>query len=65
MSPPPTGWRPPNVVEPAPPRTLPNQDHGRIDEDEAAARTLTHGVGILVGAILLIVFCALCARVAF
>lgn len=61
-TPPPTGWRPPYVVEPPPPRRLPVQDHARIDEEEARARTLTRGVGLVVLAILTIVLCALCGR---
>jgi len=65
MTPPPSGWRPPRVVAPADPRHLPRQDHNRIDDDEARARTLTNGVGILVGAILVIALCALCARAFF
>jgi hypothetical protein len=62
---PPAGWRPEHVVEPPPPRRLPAQDHGAIDEDEAKARTLTRGLGLLVGAVLLILLCALCGRVLF
>lgn len=62
---PPSGWRPEQVVEPLPPRRLPAQDHGAIDEDEAKARTLTRGLGLLVGAVLLILLCALCGRVLF
>jgi hypothetical protein len=52
-------------VQPAPPRRLPAQNHGAIDDDEAKARTLTRGLGLLVGAILLILLCALCGRVLF
>jgi hypothetical protein len=63
--PPPSGWRPEQVVEPPPPGRLPAQDHGAIDDQEAKARTLTRGLGLLVGAILLILLCALCGRVLF
>jgi hypothetical protein len=65
MSPPPSGWRPPRVFQLAEPRRLPAQDHARIDEEEARARTLTLGVGIVVGAVLLVTMCALCARLVF
>jgi hypothetical protein len=64
-TPPPTGWRPPHVVEPAPPRRLPAQDHDRIDAQEAQARTLSLGVAIVVGAVLVIVLCAVCGRTLF
>jgi len=60
--PPPSGWRTPRVVEPPAPRQLPIQDHQQLDEDEARARTLTQGIGIIAGAILLIVLFALCGR---
>jgi hypothetical protein len=50
------------VVAPPDPRHLPTQDHARIDDAEARARTLTNGVGILAGAIFVIALCALCAR---
>jgi hypothetical protein len=65
MSPPPSGWRPPRVFRLADPRRLPAQDHARIDEAEARARTVTLGVGIVVGAIFLVTMCALCARLVF
>jgi hypothetical protein len=65
MTPPPAGWRPPHIVQPVPPRNLPRQDHGAIDEQEARARTLTQGMAMVAGAILLIVLCALCGRALF
>jgi hypothetical protein len=49
----------------AEPRRLPVQDHARIDADEARARMVTMGVGIVAGAIFLVVMCALCARLVF
>jgi hypothetical protein len=64
-TPPPYGWQPERIVEPAPPRRLPAQDHTAIDAAEARARTLTYGVGVVVGAILLIVLCGLCGRALF
>jgi hypothetical protein len=64
-TPPPTGWRPPHVIQPAPPRRLPEQDHAAIDEDEARARTLTRGLAMVAGALLLVVLCSLCGRTLF
>jgi hypothetical protein len=63
--PPPPGWRPPVEYEPAPPRQLPEQDHTELDTAEQSARTITLGVGLAVGAIVLIVVCVLCSRVLF
>jgi len=64
-NPPPPNWRPPLVAEPVPPGALPEQDHDRIDVEEQAARTLTTGVGLVVGAILLVLLLILCARAVF
>jgi len=61
-NPPPAGWRPPIVAQPAPPRELPGQDHARIDAEEQAAHTLTKGIGLVVGAILLVLLFLFCAR---
>jgi hypothetical protein len=65
MASPPTGWRPPHHVEPAPPRQLPAQDHDRIDADEAQARTLTQGVALLAAAVMIVLTCLLCGRALF
>jgi hypothetical protein len=65
MTPPPAGWRPPYVVQPLPPRDLPQQDHTAIDAEEARARSLTQGIAMIAGAVLLIVLCALCGRALF
>jgi hypothetical protein len=62
MVPPPPQWHTPHVVQPAPPRQLPHQDHTRIDAEEARARTLTIGLGMVAGAVILILMCGLCAR---
>lgn len=62
---PPLGWRPPVHLQPAPPRPLPPQDLPRLDADEGSARTLTYGVGMIAGAVLLIVVCLLCSRIIF
>lgn len=64
-TPPPKDWRPEFVVQPAAPRQLPGQDHAALDAQERAARTLTHGIGLVAGAVLLVVLCALCARALF
>ncbi|GGN56453.1 hypothetical protein GCM10010112_08330 [Actinoplanes lobatus] len=61
--PPPADWRPPTIAHPPPPRTLPPQDMDALDEAEGSARTVTYGVGLVVGAIALVVICLLCARV--
>jgi hypothetical protein len=61
-TPPPAGWHPPVDVRPAPPRELPAQDHAALDSEEQSARTVTYGIGMVAGAILLIVICALCSR---
>jgi hypothetical protein len=64
-TPPPAGWRPPTVVQPAPPRQLPAQDHVRLDAEEHSARTLTLGVGMVAGAIMLVLLLLLCGRALF
>lgn len=64
-APPVPGWRPPVEVRPAPPRELPPQDHTAMDHEERSARTVTYGIGMVAGAILLIVVCALCSRFVF
>ena len=64
-TPPPTGWSPARIVQPAPPRQLPAQDHTGIDADEVRARTLTLGFALIAGAIIVIVMCALCGRALF
>src|SRR4029079_12232471 len=61
----PPDWRPPHVMRPAPPRHLPPQSHDRLDAEEARARTLTLGVGMITAAVLLIVVIVLCTRALF
>ena len=63
--PPPPNWRPPTVQQPPPPRSMPAQDMDAIDEAERSARTVTFGVGLVAGAIALILMCLLCARAIF
>jgi hypothetical protein len=60
--PPPPTWRPPMVAQTPPPRALPPQDMDQLDEAEGSARTVTLGVGLVVGAIAVILMCLLCAR---
>jgi hypothetical protein len=64
-SPPPHGWRPPMVFQPAPPRAMPKQDEERLDREEQAATILTKGVGIFAGAVLVVLLLILCGRVLF
>jgi hypothetical protein len=52
-------------LQPPPPRQLPPQDLSRLDAEEQRARTLTYGVGIAAGIVLLVVMCLLCSRVTF
>lgn len=63
--PPSPHWRPPTFAQPPPPRTLPAQDMDALDEAEGAARTVTYGVGMVAGAIAVILICLLCARALF
>jgi hypothetical protein len=64
-APPPSGWRPPQVVQPAPPRELPRQDLDRIEREEQAATILTKGVGIFAAAVLVVLLLVFCGRVLF
>jgi hypothetical protein len=63
---PPAGnWRPPIIQQPPPPRSMPAQNADALDESERSARTVTFGIGLVAGAIALIVMCLLCARAIF
>ncbi|WFE22000.1 translation initiation factor 2 [Solwaraspora sp. WMMD937] len=64
-SPPPPSWRPPVVVNPAPPGTLPPQDLAALDGAERNARTVTYGVGMIAAAVMIILTCLLCSRLVF
>jgi hypothetical protein len=64
-NPPPLGWRPPVVVQPPPPRALPEQDLAGLDDAEQQARTLTFGVGMIAGAIMIVLMLVLCGRALF
>jgi hypothetical protein len=64
-SPPSPQWRPPTIAQPPPPRALPPQNMEALDDAEGSARTVTYGIGMVAGAIALILMCLLCARVIF
>jgi hypothetical protein len=64
-SPPPPDWRPRVLIQTPPPRELPPQDHAAMDAEEKEARTVTLGVGMVAGAVLLVVLFVLCGRVLF
>jgi hypothetical protein len=59
------GWRPPVVVQAPPPRALPSQDPARLDAAEQQARTLTYGIAMVAGAIMIVLMLVLCARSLF
>ncbi|WP_306469442.1 translation initiation factor 2 [Actinoplanes sp. DH11] len=63
--PPAPHWRPPTIAHPPPPRALPGQDIDALDEAEGSARTVTYGIGLVAGAVAIILMCLLCARVFF
>jgi hypothetical protein len=64
-APPPPDWHPTVVPQPPPPRLMPSQDMDALDEEEGSARTVTYGIGLVAGAIGVILMCLLCARVLF
>jgi hypothetical protein len=53
------------VVQPAAPRRLPDQDLTELEAGERSARTLTLGVGMIAGAVVMILSCLLCSRMLF
>ena len=63
--PPPRDWQPAIVPQPPPPRLMPAQDMDVLDEEEGSAKTVTYGIGLVAGAIALIIMCLLCARFLF
>jgi hypothetical protein len=65
MNPPAPDWRPQTVVQVPPPRELPVQNTAAIDDEEKQARTLTYGIGMVAGAVLLVVLFVVCGRVLF
>jgi hypothetical protein len=53
------------LIEVPPARTLPEQSDAVLDERERSQRTVTYGVGMMAGAIALIVLFVLCGRALF
>jgi hypothetical protein len=64
-TPPPPEWRPRTLIQVPAPRALPHQDVPALDAQEKSARTMTYGVGMVAGAVLLIVLFVLCGRALF
>jgi hypothetical protein len=64
-APPPAGWQPSRLVNPAAPRLLPDQDHAAIDRAEESARALTAAVGIAATVVLIGLLIVLCGRLVF
>lgn len=62
-APAPATWSPPVIVPVTPPRDMPGQDHARIDAEERGARTMSQGIGLVAGAVVVILIFVLCARV--
>jgi hypothetical protein len=52
-------------MQPSPPRSLPTQDHEALDVHEQSARTLTIGVSMLAGAVMLVILLLVCGRALF
>jgi hypothetical protein len=48
-----------------PPRTLPPQDETGLDEAEQQARTISYGVAMVTGAIMIVLMLVLCGRALF
>ncbi|MET8119317.1 hypothetical protein [Micromonospora sp. NPDC005189] len=63
--PPPTGWRPPVHLQPAPPRRLPPQDMADLDAAEQRSQRVTYGFGAAAGVVLVFLVCLLCSRLIF
>jgi hypothetical protein len=59
------GWRPPTMIQVPRARTLPAQDGDAIDTTEAEALTITYGVGMVAGALALILLLVICGRLIF
>jgi hypothetical protein len=58
-------WRPQMLIQVPEAHSLPAQDDAALDEQDRAARTVTYGVGMLAGAIALLVLIVLCGRILF
>jgi hypothetical protein len=52
-------------VQAPPPRALPAQDLPRLEESEQRARTLTYGIAMVAGAIMIVLMLVLCGRALF
>jgi hypothetical protein len=61
----PPGWKPPTLIQVPAAHALPEQDDKALDQQERAARTITNGVGMIAGAIALLVLIVICGRVLF
>ena len=61
----PSNWRPPTMVTIPAPRQLPPQDPSVIEGTERRALVATYGVGMIAGAVGLLVLIILCGRVIF
>ncbi len=62
---PPSDWRPPHVINPPAPRSLPPQDHAAIDAAEESARALTRAVGIIAAVVGIFILMLLLGRLIF
>jgi hypothetical protein len=60
---PPLGWRPPLVIQTPPPRAMPAQDMAAIGLAEQQGRTITYGIAMVTGAIMIVLMLILCGRV--
>jgi hypothetical protein len=58
-------WRPRTLIQVPAARSLPPQTDAVLDEQERSQRTVTYGVGMMAGAIALIVLFVLCGRALF
>jgi hypothetical protein len=64
-APAPSNWRPPTLIQVPAARTLPDQSDAELDEQERSARTVTYGVGMITGAIALLLLFVICGRLVF
>ncbi|GIH12547.1 translation initiation factor 2 [Rugosimonospora africana] len=64
-TPPPAEWHPRTLIQTPPPRPMPHQNPEELDAREKETRTVTYGVGMVAGAVLLIVLFVLCGRALF
>ena len=64
-TPAPPNWRPPTLIQVPAARRLPDQSDAALDEQERSARTITYGVGMITGAIALMLLFVICGRLVF